>query len=61
LRVTGWASNCADGSVEVVVEGEPDAVAALEAWCHDGPPHAFVTGVDARDERPEGLTTFRIR
>lgn len=61
MRVTGWAGNRDDGSVEVVVEGEPDAVAALEAWCHDGPPLALVTSVDARDEPPEGLTTFRIR
>ena len=61
LGVAGWARNCEDGSVEVVIEGEPDAVAALETWCHEGPPRALVTRVDGRDERVEGLTSFRTR
>ena len=61
LGVAGWARNLDDGKVEVVAEGEPDAVAALEAWCRAGPPRALVTSVTATDERPEGLTRFATR
>lgn len=58
-RVTRWARK-EDGPVEVVVEGEPDAAAALEAWCHDGPPLAVVSSVEVQDELTEGLTAFHI-
>lgn len=56
--VSGWARNLGDGRVEVVLEGAPDSVARVEAWCHRGPDHAVVTGVDATEETPEGLVTF---
>lgn len=59
--VSGWAHNLADGRVEVVLEGDRDAVAHVEAWCHHGPDHAVVTDVAAIDEQPEGLTTFVTR
>lgn len=58
--VTGWARNLADGSVEAVFEGPPEAVAALVAWAHQGPPYAQVTGVEVVDEDPEGLTGFAV-
>jgi acylphosphatase len=59
LGVAGWARNCDDGSVEVVAEGEPDAVAELERWCRIGPPRALVTDVVVRVEPVEGMTGFR--
>jgi acylphosphatase len=46
LGVSGWVRNLADGSVEVVAAGEPDAIAALVEWLWDGPPAASVSGVD---------------
>ena len=58
--VDGFARNLADGRVEVVLEGPPDAVAAVEAWCADGPPRARVERVDAREEAPTGLTGFAL-
>lgn len=61
LGVAGWARNLEDGRVEVVIEGEATAVAALETWCRQGPPRAIVTGVDRRDEPVEGLIGFRVR
>lgn len=45
LRVTGWVRNRRDGTVEALVQGEPDAVEQLLAWCHSGPPAARVTAV----------------
>jgi acylphosphatase len=45
LGVAGWVRNCDDGSVELVAEGDKDAVDALAAWCHHGPPSARVNAV----------------
>jgi acylphosphatase len=59
--VTGWARNLADGRVEVVAEGEPGAVAALEGWCQEGPSGAIVHAVEASDEPVEGLSGFQVR
>jgi acylphosphatase len=58
--VAGTAVNRPDGRVEVVLEGRPDAVAAVEAACRAGPHRARVDHVDARDEAPAGLTGFTV-
>lgn len=47
LGVTGHARNLADGRVEVLACGTPQAVQALCDWLWDGPPAAHVTAVDA--------------
>lgn len=61
LGVAGWACNCDDGSVEVVAEGDADAVDALVAWCRTGPPRALVTSVDVTRQPAEGVEGFRTR
>lgn len=45
LQLRGWAKNLADGRVEVVVAGSPDAVAEMCRWLWTGPAGAQVTGV----------------
>ena len=47
--VRGWVRNRRDGTVEAIVQGSAEAVAAIVAWAHRGPPAARVEGVDARD------------
>ncbi len=59
--VAGWVRNAEDGSVEAVLEGEPDALERVLAWLRIGPPHAVVTAVDVLAERPVGETTFSVR
>lgn len=62
LGLGGWVGNRADGAVEAVVEGPPDAVQAILDWCREGPPHARVDAIEVQEERPTGDgPPFRIR
>jgi len=53
LGLSGWTRNAPDGSVEIVAEGRADAVQALVAWCHQGPPGARVASVRETEEPRE--------
>ncbi len=39
LGVTGYVTNCNDGSVEVLAQGSSQAVDSLIAWCEVGLPY----------------------
>jgi acylphosphatase len=58
--VVGWVRNLPDLRVEAALEGPPSAVDAVVAWCHSGPARAQVSGVEVRDEPPEGDASFRV-
>ena len=45
LGVSGWVRNRRDGSVEALVSGDAEAIAAIIAWARHGPPSAEVTHV----------------
>ena len=49
LGVAGWVRNRRDGTVEAVVDGDADAVAAIVAWAQRGPPGSRVTGVSVEE------------
>ena len=59
--VAGSARNLPDGTVEVVLEGEPDAVARLVDYVREGPRRAEVASVEVVEEEPEGLAGFETR
>ena len=47
LGLFGWVRNCTDGTVEALLQGDDEAVAALVAWARRGPRLARVD--DVRD------------
>ena len=60
--VTGWVRNLTDGRVEAVFEGDEKVVQQVVSWCHQGPPNAYVTGVENHSEAVTGeYLSFSIR
>jgi acylphosphatase len=61
LGVCGWVKNRNDGSVEVVAEGEEDAIKEIISWAQHGPSAARVEHVDVRWKGYTGeFAEFRI-
>lgn len=44
--VTGWVRNRRDGTVEAMICGDDEAVAAMIAWARRGPPGARVDRIE---------------
>ncbi|HJU27529.1 MAG TPA: acylphosphatase, partial [Candidatus Binataceae bacterium] len=62
LGVAGFARNLADGSVEIVAEGERRNLELLLEWAHHGPSHARVDHLSAQwDEFQGQFSGFTIR
>lgn len=59
--VAGWARNRADGTVEIVLEGDEEPVESVVRFCRDGPRGASVTDLETSTEQPENLERFEIR
>jgi acylphosphatase len=61
LGVAGSAANRHDGSVELIAEGDADAVERFVTWARQGPPRAVVTSVQVSEEVPKGEHGFSVR
>ncbi len=59
--VSGSVSNLGDGRVEVCLEGDPDAVKRMVAWCREGSEPSEVTSVEVEEQEPTGERGFSIR
>jgi acylphosphatase len=46
LGLSGWVRNLPDGRVEVLAQGNPDAIEELHSWLELGPRHASVSDVE---------------
>ena len=55
LGVVGRVRNLPDGDVEVMAQGDPDAVARLISWLKRGPRWASVRTITVTDLRAGGL------
>ena len=60
LGVSGWVRNRRDGSVEAIIQGSGDAVAALRSWAERGPAGAHVSDVAATPAEGE-FEDFEMR
>jgi acylphosphatase len=58
LGVNGWVRNRRDGSVEAVVAGTPEALAAMVGWAQHGPAAARVEQImveRVEEDVPQGF------
>jgi acylphosphatase len=62
LGLSGWVRNCADGSVEILAEGDKARLEQLLVWCHNGPPGAVVIDLEGEWQEANGeFAGFVIR
>lgn len=62
LGLWGWVRNMPDDRVEVVLEGEKEAVERMLEFCRRGPSGARVTDVEIKWEQPSGeFSGFEVR
>lgn len=60
--LTGWVRNVRDGTVEALLQGEPEVVDRVLEWCRQGPRAARVDTVTAsRCELDAALREFARR
>ena len=62
LGLTGWVRNRPDRQVEIVAEGQREALEALLAWCRAGPLLARVKSVKTEWSGSTGeFSSFEVR
>lgn len=61
LKLTGYAKNLPDGSVEILIQGSEEEIKKFINWCQDGSPSATVDRVKVQwGEVGSPCTDFRI-
>ncbi len=55
LGLVGWVRNLPNGDVELLAEGEAEALATFREWLEEGPPGAWVQRVEAESRAPTGV------
>lgn len=61
LGIVGFARNESNGTITIEAEGDPAALDALIAWCHEGPTYATVERVTVENGTPKHFRDFTIR
>ena len=59
LGLVGFVKNAPDGTVQIVAQGEEDALTKLQKWCKNGPDFAKVTRVEEEWE-DISVATFNV-
>lgn len=61
MEIVGLVGNAADGTVEIIAEGEEENLHQLISWCHRGPELAKVEKVEVNWQSATGkFTEFQI-
>ncbi|MGE0860639.1 MAG: acylphosphatase [Gammaproteobacteria bacterium] len=60
LSLSGWVRNLADGRVEAVAAGAPQALAEFERWLAKGPPRAEVSAVVSETWQEDVAAGFEV-
>ncbi|QIG80016.1 acylphosphatase [Stakelama tenebrarum] len=58
LGLTGWVRNLSDGRVEVVAQGDENAMNRLLEKCREGSEAARVDKLDVSPAEPQDFTSF---
>ena len=62
LGITGWVKNAAQGTVEVVAEGDEEMLKELIRWCAHGPTRARVDKMNFTWQPKTGeFSSFEIK
>lgn len=61
LSISGWVRNRDDGSVELIAEGEEEALKIFVQWCHHGPERANVEEVQSKVIEVKNLIGFEVK
>jgi len=61
LGLRGWVRNRRDGTVELLVHGQPEAVERMIARCRVGPPAARVERIDVEETAEHAPAGFEKR
>jgi acylphosphatase len=60
--IQGWVQNLPDGRVEIVADGDADAIERFERAIRQGPPGARISDVEVDVDAPADRTTgFSVR
>jgi acylphosphatase len=61
LGLRGWVRNRTDGSVEMLLSGTQEAIAATIEACRRGPPGARVDDITVAEDTDDGTVGFAAR
>ncbi len=60
LNLTGWVRNLRDGSVEAMIQGDPESVEKLVDYCKSHIPDSVVTDLKTEYLQEEDFYNFKI-
>ena len=61
LQLTGWVKNRDDGDLELMICGDPQAVAEMETWLWEGPTAAKVKNVHTQAVSWQEYANFEVK